>query len=582
MAISAAIACSLQAAPALAQTTTTVNGFSLNRFEPSGGGSDWFTLESIDFRGNGRPSLGVIGDFAYKPLVLYDRNNEEKETIISQQFLLHAGFSVNLFDRLRLGASLPIVLSQKGNDGQLTGSGNRVFSAPKDAGVGDLRVGADLRLFGSHRGFIRAAIGGYVFFPTGDQAKYTGDGRVRVAPRAMIAGDLGPVAYAVQGGVHLRPVSDRAFPEVGNEAWGGAALGIRPADFVLLGPEVYGTSTIANGNFGQVRASPVELLFGAHFTIADDWRLSLGAAPGLTQGLGSPRFRGLLRLEFFPAIKPPSDRDKDGVFDFEDACPDEPGRRTKDPETNGCPRRVPPPPPPSDRDKDGIIDAADACPDTPGVATDDPKTNGCPPVADRDKDGIPDSEDACPDVPGVKTDNPKTNGCADKDKDGIFDPEDACPDAAGPPDPDPKKNGCPAARVENNQIIITQQVKFKTGSATILPESDTILEAVQKIMEEHPEIKKVRIEGHTDNRGGAAYNNGLSKRRAAAVVKWLTSHGIDKSRLTSQGFGFQKPIATNKTEEGRQENRRVELHIVDPPPTESGTPPAPAAPGVVP
>jgi OOP family OmpA-OmpF porin len=566
MAISAALICSpLLSAPALAQTSTNVNGFSLNRFEPSGGGSDWFSLESIDFRGNGRPSLGVIGDFAYKPLVLYNRNNEEVETLIEQQLFLHAGFSVNLFDRLRVGASLPIVLTQKGNDGGTT-TGNLLYSAPKDAGVGDLRLGVDLRLFGSHRGFIRAAIGGYVFFPTGDRSKYTGDGRVRGAPRAMIAGDIGPVAYALQGGLHLRPVSDRGFPELGNEAWGGVALGVRPHEAVLIGPELYGTSTISNSNFGQLRASPVELLFGAHFTIADDWRLGLGAAPGLTQGLGSPRFRALLRLEYFPAIKPPSDRDKDGVFDFEDACPDEPGRRTKDPETNGCPRRPPPPPPPSDRDKDGIIDAADACPDTPGVPTDDPKTNGCPPIADRDKDGIPDSEDACPDVPGVKTDNPKTNGCADKDKDTIFDPEDACPDAAGPPDPDPKKNGCPAARVENNQIIITQQVKFKTGSATILPESDVILDAIQKIMEEHPEIKKVRIEGHTDNRGGAAYNNGLSKRRAASVVKWLVDHGIDKSRFTSQGFGFSRPIATNKTEEGRQENRRVELHIVDPPP----------------
>src|SRR6185436_2417883 len=149
----------------------------------------------------------------------------------------------------------------------------------------------------------------------------------------------------------------------------------------------------------------------------------------------------------------------------------------------------------------------------------------------------------------------------------------------GPPDPDPKKNGCPAARVENNQIIITQQVKFRTGSDKILPESDTILEAVQKIMEEHSEIKKVRIEGHTDNRGGKAYNDNLSRKRAAAVVKWLVGHGIDKSRLTSQGFGFSRPIATNKTEEGRQENRRVELHIVDPPPADSGTPPpAPLAP----
>jgi outer membrane protein OmpA-like peptidoglycan-associated protein len=557
-------------APARAQTNTPVKGFSLDRYEPSGGGSDWFSLESIDFRGNGRPSLGVIGDYAYKPLVLYNRDDQEVANIVTSQFFLHVGFSINLFDRLRLGASLPIVLSQEGNDGAITGVGT--YLAPRDAGIGDLRASADIRLFGRHRGPIRAAVGGYVFFPTGNQDKYTGDGRVRVAPRAMVAGDLGPLAYAVQGGLHLRPVAERgAFPELGNEAWGGVAVGVRPADWVLIGPEAYGTSTISNNNFGKVRSSPFELLFGIHFTIADDLHLDLGAAPGLTQGLGEPRFRALARLEYFPAIKPPPDRDKDGVFDYEDACPDEPGRRTKDPDTNGCPVRPPPPPPPSDRDKDGIIDAADACPDTPGVATDDPKTNGCP--ADRDKDGIPDTEDACPDAPGKKTDDPKTNGCPDRDNDGILDPVDACPDAAGPADPDPKKNGCPAARVEAGQIIITQQVKFRTGSATILPESDTILEAVKKIFDEHPEIKKVRIEGHTDNRGGAAYNMTLSKKRAAAVVKWLVDHGIEKARLVSQGYGFTRPIATNKTEEGRQENRRVELHIVDPPQAESGAAP---------
>jgi outer membrane protein OmpA-like peptidoglycan-associated protein len=576
MGVGAAIAAALlfAAAPTRAQSSTSIEGFSLNRFEPSGGGSDWFSLESIDFRGTGRPSLGVVADYAYKPLVLYNLNDEEVTNLITNQFLLHIGFSVNLFDRLRLGASMPIVLHQEGNNGSVFGVAGQ-YTAPTSAGIGDLRAGADLRLFGSHRGPIRAAVGAYVFFPTGDKAKYTGDGRVRVLPRGMIAGDVGPLAYAIQGGVQLRPVSQPgAFPTLGNELWGGAAVGVRLADFVLIGPEAYGSSTISNSNFGDKKATPIELLAGIHFTIADDIHLDLGAAPGLTQGLGTPRVRVLARLEYFPAIKPPSDRDHDGVYDFEDACPDEPGRRTKDPDTNGCPYRAPPPPPPPDRDKDGIPDAVDACPDTPGVATDDPKTNGCPPIPDRDKDGIPDSEDACPDTPGVKTDNPKTNGCADRDKDGIFDPEDACPDAAGPPDPDPKKNGCPAARVEHNQIIITQQVKFRTGSDKILPESNTILEAVQKIFEEHTEIKKVRVEGHTDNRGGKAYNDGLSRRRAAAVVKWLVDHGIDSSRLTSQGFGFSRPIATNKTEEGRQENRRVELHIVDPPPpADSGAAP---------
>ena len=163
------------------------------------------------------------------------------------------------------------------------------------------------------------------------------------------------------------------------------------------------------------------------------------------------------------------------------------------------------------------------------------------------------------------------------------DPEDACPEIAGARDPDPKKNGCPLARVERGQVRIIEQVKFKTGSATILPESYPILEAVAKILKEHPEIKKVRVEGHTDNRGGKAMNKRLSTRRAASVVKWLTARGgIEKARLTSQGFGMERPIEDNSTEDGRRENRRVEFHIADPPPTDAGAPatdaPKPAAP----
>jgi outer membrane protein OmpA-like peptidoglycan-associated protein len=104
-------------------------------------------------------------------------------------------------------------------------------------------------------------------------------------------------------------------------------------------------------------------------------------------------------------------------------------------------------------------------------------------------------------------------------------------------------------------------VKFKTGSAEILRESDPILIAVAQILKDHPELQKIRIEGHTDNRGGAAMNKDLSNRRAASVVAWLTKYGIDKKRMTSKGFGLEKPIDTNETDEGRQNNRRVEFHI---------------------
>jgi len=88
-----------------------------------------------------------------------------------------------------------------------------------------------------------------------------------------------------------------------------------------------------------------------------------------------------------------------------------------------------------------------------------------------------------------------------------------------------------------------------------------ILDAVLTIMVNHPEITSLRVEGHTDSQGTSALNQKLSQQRAASVVRWLVQHGITASRLTSQGFGFDRPIDTNETPEGRKNNRRVEFHI---------------------
>ena len=77
----------------------------------------------------------------------------------------------------------------------------------------------------------------------------------------------------------------------------------------------------------------------------------------------------------------------------------------------------------------------------------------------------------------------------------------------------------------------------------------------------HPEIKSVSVEGHTDDRGAAAMNKRLSAARAAAVVKWLVAHGVKADRLSSQGFGFERPLVPNDSDEGRTKNRRVEFHI---------------------
>jgi len=130
-------------------------------------------------------------------------------------------------------------------------------------------------------------------------------------------------------------------------------------------------------------------------------------------------------------------------------------------------------------------------------------------------------------------------------------------------------NGCPTgtphqlAVVTATEIRIGERIQFATGSADLLGDSQPVLSAVQRLLDEHPEIRKLRVDGHTDDTGDASFNDDLSRRRAAAVLRWLVEHGVDEERLTSEGFGSSKPIATNLTEQGRLENRRVAFTIVE-------------------
>jgi outer membrane protein OmpA-like peptidoglycan-associated protein len=329
--------------------------------------------------------------------------------------------------------------------------------------------------------------------------------------------------------------------------------------------------------------------------------LGAGAGPGITRGLGTPSLRALLSVTVAPetAQERALDRDRDGITDEFDACPLQPGAISVDPEKNGCPPdrdgdgildaadacpKVPGSPHtdpakhgcPPDRDGDGIFDLDDACPDVPGPRNADPKLNGCALERDRDGDGIMDDKDACPDVKGVKSDDPSKHGCpGDTDGDGITDDKDACPREKGVADADPAKNGCPSmVRVTEKEIVILQQVQFRTGSDAILPQSDELLGQVADVLREHAEISKIEVQGHTDNRGGAAYNRNLSQRRAASVVKWLTTKGqLEAARFVPKGYGLDQPIAENDTEEGRQRNRRVQFTILE---TSSATAPGEA------
>lgn len=246
----------------------------------------------------------------------------------------------------------------------------------------------------------------------------------------------------------------------------------------------------------------------------------------------------------------PIDSDEDGVFDGLDQCADTPGGATVD--ADGCPL---------DSDEDGVFDGLDRCADTPPATTVD--DTGCP--ADSDNDGVLNDVDRCPNTPpGVEVD---ARGCTierDSDGDGIPDGRDRCDNTA--PGQNVDAVGCPILFVEEagrRQPLILRGVTFQTGSSALTETSYSVLDQVAQSLLVHTEVR-IEISGHTDSTGPRALNMRLSRERAQAVKAYLARKGVDPGRMEAVGHGPDQPVATNTTADGRAQNRRVELRVIEP------------------
>ncbi len=179
--------------------------------------------------------------------------------------------------------------------------------------------------------------------------------------------------------------------------------------------------------------------------------------------------------------------------------------------------------------------------------------------ADRDGDGVSDDQDRCPDEPGPAD----LEGCPDRDDDGVPDVDDKCPDQPGPA----QNDGCPPppgpiVEIETEHLSLKDAINFDTGRDSIKPESSRVLDEIARLLAAHPELARIRVEGHTDSVGSRAYNLDLSRRRARSVVRALVQRGIAAARLEPEGYGFDRPVAPNATALGRAKNRRVEFTIL--------------------
>src|SRR5512133_443481 len=482
------------------------------------------------------PAAGALLSYADAPLVLVDRHRRELAAVVDHQLILHLQAAVQLRRRIEVGLNLPLVLSQSGE----TPIGAEPDIAPRSStALGDLRVQGRVGVLDQHGALPAAGLLLSTWLPTGKEAEYASTRQIRMGMDVLLGADLGRVLW--RASIGRRHQSEQALLPTAHSAWNMALGAAYLWNRWQLGAELYG-ATSADGRtipFAR-RTNNLEAIFSLRHRWHEFW-FTAGAGPGLASGAGTPHYRAL----FAVAFSPQSSHTEGSQFSQPDLVSG--GAATSMRET-GTARR-------------DVTHAGVASP--PALSTLSPDHEG-PESMDSDRDGIANSKDACPNTAGPAHEAASSNGCPpDRDQDGIADAEDACPEVNGSGASDPKLNGCKSAvTIRGSQLVLTQQLHFRTGSDEILGESLQTLEQLRQLINESPNIARVAVDGHTDKVGSEARNLMLSRRRALAVVRWLIEHGVDERRLEARGFGPRQPLGTNQNEEGRAKNRRVEFNIL--------------------
>lgn len=504
------------------------------------------------------PFMRVAAVFADDPLVARDAISGDEHVVIDEQAGFHLALGMAI-DIVQLYAALPLYTQDPAS---LPAGTTAQVDRPEATGLGDLRLGARLTLL--KRDPVELALAADLVLPTGSKAAFAGDGSVEFQPRVIVSRALWAKSFlSASAGISLQEQQD-----IDNLDLGSSLLFSLGGFFDVLhglGPtaELSG-STMFSKPFKDTH-TPVEGTLGARYA-GEEWTAMAGIGTGLTSGVGTPDVRLLAAGGYRPVAEkdpPPKpvdgDEDHDGILDGRDACPHDAEDRDGHVDDDGCPD--------PDNDGDGVLDVHDECPENAEDMDAFEDENGCP-EPDNDGDGLLDLDDGCPLEPEDEDGFEDEDGCPDpdNDKDGILDPQDRCPLDAETKNGKDDEDGCPdLIRVdrEDGRIQILDSIYFANNSDRILERSYPLLEEMAEALAAHPELGAIGIEGHTDSNGSAESNRKLSQRRADSVLKFLIERHVPSERLSATGFGEARPIADNKTEAGRAQNRRVEFKLKD-------------------
>jgi outer membrane protein OmpA-like peptidoglycan-associated protein len=562
-----------------AAPTARAEGFRLDRYRTPALATDGLTLPRPATLAASQWSVGVRLDYSNDPLVLeLERGVRDTEyaNIVDDQLQGQLAFAFGALDSLSVFGVFNATILMEGERTPMPGMAQRQLLAD-GAGIGDARVGARYRFIGGKHE--RAGLGAEaaLIVPLAEFADSDQNfrGEHGFAGDVSLLADVDLTVLRIGGAVGVRLRQETAFieTEVGHELTLGLGASV-PFAKGQVEAIVEGYASTALTNAFASDTSPTEVIAGVRATAMSNWRFMAGAGPGLSRGVGAPDFRVIGGVSYVSdgpseAHSEPvedffvRDSDGDGVLDTNDKCPEDAEDQDSHQDDDGCPDR--------DNDGDGVFDAADNCPGEVEDKDNYRDEDGCI-DGDNDGDGVLDAADGCPNEAEDKDGVADDDGCADGDNDGdgIDDARDKCPTVPG----DLAHQGCSAeVSIEGGQIRIHERVEFGNARADLLPASSAVLAAVKGVLEVNPKLTQIMVMGHTDGRGANTKNLDLSKRRAASVVGWLVQEGISPDRLSAWGCGEARPVADDKTESGRQQNRRVEFHVVDPqapPPSTEG------------
>jgi hypothetical protein len=551
----------------------------LSVFDPTPSTSDdSFQLQGATVGPANSAAFTALLSYASDPLVLTTAQNDD--AAISARTMLELGGAYALLGRIELAARLPLYVQS----GQTIDSTSE-FGVPPASGtaLGNLTLGAKGLLWRGTvgPGELATGLAAALTLPTASSGEFAGstdpEGRV-LALASFTPAQLSRLVAIANVGAVLRAQSQFANIDQGSGlAWGvGAAYHV--LDEMWASAELYGevvpsgirdmpTTGMATG--ASHALTTIEALVGVRYQM--DAHVNLGAAlgRGVTDGVGSPDFRGVVLLAVHPSavavtsIHPPVDEtrdsDGDGIPDVRDRCPNEPEDKDGFEDADGCPD--------PDNDQDGIPDAQDKCPNEPEDKDGFQDEDGCP-DPDNDGDGIPDSQDKCPNEPEDHDGFQDADGCPDfdNDHDGIPDAQDKCPnepetingyqDDDGCPD-----KGDPQVLVSADRLELLESVRW--NGPRLAKNAANLLGQIGATLRAHPEIVRVRVTVYVQPTGDADRDQALSDTRAAAIRDWLVQWGVAASRVEPHGFGSRKPLVAAERPGAAQINDRVELVILE-------------------